>query len=205
MTGVWGRPLQSPAGGDDRNREMTFTRRCLAPIMAAAAALSLAGCASAPVIGARPAPFPGAPAQPWAASATPDYARTAHGVLATALALRGTRYQLGGTTPDSGFDCSGLVLYVFGPYLPRVPRTVAEQFRFGQPVAHTHVSPGDLLFFNTTGHGASHVGIVIDAAAQTFVHAPGTGAVVRLERFDTPYWQRRLLGARRLPIGDRAT
>jgi cell wall-associated NlpC family hydrolase len=181
---------------------MTCALRTLTALLSTTAALSLAGCASAPVIGVRPTPFPGAPPQRWALSATPEYARAAHDVLSAALALRGTRYQLGGTTPDSGLDCSGLVLYVFGQYLPGIPRTVAEQFRIGQAVARAHVSPGDLLFFNTTGRGASHVGIVVDAEARTFVHAPGTGAVVRLERFDTPYWQRRLLGARRLPIGD---
>jgi cell wall-associated NlpC family hydrolase len=121
-------------------------------------------------------------------------------VLATAVGLRGSRYQLGGTTPQGGFDCSGFVRYVFAQYRLEVPRTVAEQYRAGHEVARTHIGPGDLLFFSTTGPGATHVGIVVDPVAQTFVHAPGTGAVVRIERFDTAYWRSRMLAARRLPV-----
>ncbi len=170
-------------------------------------ALALVGgaCASAPPIGSRPAAFPGAPAQTWALTRDIGLEGLMHDVLETAVALRGSRYQLGGTTPQSGFDCSGLVRYVFALYQLQVPRTVAEQFRVGQEVARTHVSGGDLVFFSTTGPGATHVGIVVDPIAQTFVHAPGTGSVVRIERFDTPYWRSRLLGARRLPVAARPT
>lgn len=127
-----------------------------------------------------------------------------HRVLDTAVALRGSRYQIGGATPQSGFDCSGFVRYVFAQYQLDVPRTVAEQYRVGQEVARSHIGVGDLVFFSTTGPGATHVGIVVDPVAQTFVHAPGTGAVVRLERFDTPYWRSRMLAARRLPIAAQA-
>jgi cell wall-associated NlpC family hydrolase len=118
-------------------------------------------------------------------------------VIATAVALRGARYQLGGVTPQ-GFDCSGFVRYVFALYRVTVPRTVAEQYRTGEEIARDHISAGDLVFFSTTGPGATHVGIVVDPGSYTFVHAPGTGSVVRVERFDTPYWRGRMLGARRL-------
>lgn len=121
-------------------------------------------------------------------------------VLDTAVALLGSRYQLGGTTPAGGFDCSGFVRYVFAAHQLDVPRTVAEQYRVGREVARSHIGVGDLVFFSTTGPGPTHVGIVVDPAAQTFVHAPGTGSVVRVERFDTPYWGRRMLTARRLPV-----
>jgi cell wall-associated NlpC family hydrolase len=116
------------------------------------------------------------------------------------VALLGSRYQLGGTSPAGGFDCSGFVRYVFAVHQLDVPRTVAEQYRVGREVARSHIGVGDLVFFSTTGPGPTHVGIVVDPVAQTFVHAPGTGSVVRVERFDTAYWGRRMLAARRLPL-----
>lgn len=161
-----------------------------------------AGCASAPPIGSRPAPFPGAPPQAWASRPALEPLRvSAVGpLLQAAVSLLGSPYRLGGTTPQSGFDCSGFVRYVFGQFSMEVPRTAAEQFRVGRDVAATSIARGDLIFFSTTGPGATHVGIVLDPDARTFVHAPGTGAVVRIERFDTPYWNSRTLGVRRLPI-----
>lgn len=121
-------------------------------------------------------------------------------VLDTAVGLLGSRYQLGGATPGGGFDCSGFVRYVFAEHQLDVPRTVAEQYLVGREVARSHIGVGDLVFFSTTGPGATHVGIVVDPVAQTFVHAPGTGSFVRVERFDTPYWSRRMLTARRLSV-----
>jgi len=118
-------------------------------------------------------------------------------LIETAVALRGARYQLGGVTPQ-GFDCSGFVRYVFALAQVAVPRTVAEQYRTGREIAREDLSAGDLVFFSTTGPGATHVGIVVDPEGHTFVHAPGTGSVVRVERFDTPYWRNRMLGGRRL-------
>lgn len=156
-------------------------------------------CASSAPIGSRPAPFPGAPTQTWTTAVDADRAARMRDVVDTAVALRGAAYQLGGMTPQSGFDCSGFVRYVFAQFQVAVPRTVAEQYHTGQEIARTHVSAGDLVFFSTTSRGASHVGIVVDPVAHTFVHAPGTGSAVRVERFDTPYWRSRLLGARRLP------
>lgn len=169
----------------------------------AACLLLAAGCASAPPIGSRPAPFPGAPPQAWASAPVPSLASVVPGLLQTATALLGAPYRFGGTTPQSGFDCSGFVRYVFQQYRVDVPRTAAEQFRVGRDVDATHVASGDLIFFSTTGPGATHVGIVVDPEAHTFVHAPGTGAVVRIERFDTPYWDSRTLGIRRVDIDDR--
>lgn len=157
-------------------------------------------CASAPPIGARPLPFPGSPPQTWADHRSPQIEAVTTDIVATALALRGARYQLGGSTPQAGFDCSGFVRYVFAQASLDMPRTVAEQFHVGREVARSHVSSGDLVFFSTTGPGATHVGIVVDPDARTFVHAPGTGANVRVERFDSPYWKRRMLGARRLAL-----
>ena len=175
------------------------TRRVAGRAVAAVLSLSVAACASGAVAGSRPSPFPGAPSPTWTWEVGADHASMMSAVLRTAISLRGLPYQFGGDTPDAGFDCSGFVRYVFAQYQMNVPRTVAEQFRTGFSVDREHPTTGDLIFFSTTGPGATHVGIVLDPEEQTFVHAPGTGSVVRIDRFDAPYWRSRTLGVRRLP------
>ncbi len=114
-------------------------------------------------------------------------------VLATAMGLTGVPYRLGGSDP-TGFDCSGFVQYVLRQHSVAMPRTVIEQFGVGDtPPA---IEAGDLLFFQTLGSKASHVGIAIDA--HSFVHAPNSRGVVRVDRLDAPYWSGRFLGARRV-------
>ena len=116
-------------------------------------------------------------------------------LVQTALALRGVRYRLGGDEPGGGFDCSGLVRYVYEQHQIAVPRTVAEQYKLGQRVDRRDIQPGDLIFFTTAGRGATHVGIAI--GGPEFVHAPGTGHQVRIDRYDSPYRRQRLVGVRR--------
>jgi cell wall-associated NlpC family hydrolase len=116
-------------------------------------------------------------------------------LVATALSLRGTPYLMGGVTPQ-GFDCSGFVQYVFGRHGRRVGRDVEALYREGSAIRREQVAAGDLLFFRTSGRGPSHVGIALDG--QTFVHAPSSRGLVRVERLTGEYWQRRFLGARRL-------
>ncbi len=115
--------------------------------------------------------------------------------LASALGLQGVRYRSGGTDP-SGFDCSGLVQYVFAGQGIALPRDVRRQFQVGYEIDPGEVRPGDLLFFSTESGGASHVGIAVDG--MSFVHAPNSRGVVRVDRLSMPYWSRRLLGARRI-------
>lgn len=169
---------------------------------AAALLLAAAACASGPRSVARPSAFPGAPPPPPMRTTAGPIAPASlvDALLATATALIGSPYVFGGASPETGFDCSGFVRYVFERFQVGVPRTAAEQFEAGTPVADAQLAPGDLIFFSTIGPGATHVGIVVDPAARTFVHAPGTGAAVRIERFDTGYWQPRTLGVRRLPL-----
>jgi cell wall-associated NlpC family hydrolase len=155
-------------------------------------ALVAAGCASS--TGARPLAFPRAPLPPTAgpfAAAAP----LRQAIAETALGLRGVRYQLGGTDPAGGFDCSGLVQYVFARYDVSLPRTVAEQYDAEPAVDDKSPEVGDLLFYAIDSSSPTHVGIVINRTE--FVHAPGTGRVVRVERFDTPYWRSRFKGIRR--------
>lgn len=154
-----------------------------------------AACASHPTVVARPSPFPSAVARDRAAAAAVSPAISA-AVIQTALDLRGTPYRTGGSQPGTGFDCSGLVRYVFLEHLIDVPRTVAEQARAGASIDRQKLQPGDLVFFALEGHEPTHVGLVIDHEA--FIHAPGTGGVVRVERFTAPYWASRFIGARRI-------
>jgi cell wall-associated NlpC family hydrolase len=118
-----------------------------------------------------------------------------YAVAGTALSLRGSPYRDGGSDPR-GFDCSGFVNYVFAQHGYAVPRSVGELFRTGQEVSADAVQPGDLVFFDTLGAGASHVGIVV--GGDQFVHAPSTNGVVRIDRVSAAYWAPRLVGARRV-------
>jgi cell wall-associated NlpC family hydrolase len=118
-----------------------------------------------------------------------------YAVAGTALSLRGSPYRDGGADPR-GFDCSGFVNYVFAQHGYAVPRSVGELFRTGREVSADVVQPGDLVFFDTLGAGASHVGIVV--GGDQFVHAPSTNGVVRVDRVSATYWAPRLVGARRI-------
>ena len=114
-------------------------------------------------------------------------------LITTALDLRGIPYRLGGADL-TGFDCSGFVQYVMRQHGVTMPRTVIEQFVVGDPAGA--IETGDLVFFQTIGSSASHVGIAIDG--ESFVHAPNSRGVVRVERLDSPYWSSRFLEARRV-------
>ena len=117
-----------------------------------------------------------------------------------AFSLVGTPYKWGGNTPASGFDCSGLVVYVMQRSLgARLPRTVDQMSRVGREVDAADRLPGDLVFFNTTGETYSHVGIYI--GQNRFVHAPAKGGTVRLESLISGYWGPRITGFRRLGGG----
>jgi cell wall-associated NlpC family hydrolase len=119
-------------------------------------------------------------------------------LVQAALALRGTPYRNGGSDP-SGFDCSGFVQWVFNQVGLRLPREVRDQFGVGRDIALRDVAPGDLVFFETVSHGASHVGLVV--AGDEFVHAPSSKGVVRVEHLASAYWSRRFVGARRVASG----
>lgn len=145
-------------------------------------------------------PAEGAPSAPLAPPAplAPDLlSRRFEGraVAEFALGFRGVPYRLGGSDPG-GFDCSGLVQYVFAQYGVAVPRVVEEQYEVGEKVKDKDVKPGDLLFFKTNGHEASHVAIAI--GEERFVHAPNSAGVVRVEALTSAYWGSRYVGARRL-------
>jgi cell wall-associated NlpC family hydrolase len=115
-----------------------------------------------------------------------------------ALQVLGVKYVLGGRSPETGFDCSGLVTHVFerawGVLLPAGTEALSK---VGAPVTRLkELQPGDLVFYNTRNRPHSHVGIYLGDGQ--FVHAPRPGALVRIESLQTAYWRERFDGARRL-------
>lgn len=130
-----------------------------------------------------------------------ELGRGSHAMAGEALDLLGVKYTFGGEDPNSGFDCSGLVGYVAEKSLGlKLPRSAAELAGIGDSVARDELKQGDLVFFNTRGARFSHVGIYI--GDNKFVHAPRTGAVVRVEDITVSYWQQRYNGARRIDVND---
>ena len=118
-------------------------------------------------------------------------------MLIQALATAGTSYRYGGKSYEKGFDCSGLVAFVYREaYGLILPHGTDAQSEMGEPVGLSELRPGDLVFFNTLRRPYSHVGIYLGDGK--FIHAPKTGAVVRTEKLASPYWARRFDGARRL-------
>ena len=114
-----------------------------------------------------------------------------------ALGLIGVDYQFGGTNPERGLDCSGLVRYVFQQVTGVIlPRTSQEISRLGEKIPVAELMPGDLVFFNTRRLQFSHVGIYL--GEDRFIHAPRQGGEVEIVTLSKGYWQKRFDGARRL-------
>lgn len=155
--------------------------------------LALAGCGGPETVRSSPPP---APSRDWSGTAPNDPA-AANAVLMRAIGLVGTPYRYGGNTPDGGFDCSGLVNYVFRDMLDlRLPRTSRELAAIqGPKIAPNRLATADLVFFGTGGN-VSHVGIYVGEGR--FVHAPSTGGTVRLDRLDGTYWRDHYTGAKRV-------
>ena len=122
----------------------------------------------------------------------------ANGVLMRALGLVGTPYRYGGASPEGGFDCSGLVQFVYRDSAGlRLPRSTHELVAMDAPrVEADELEPGDLVFFAPGGGTASHIGIYVGEGR--FVHAPSSGGTVRIDRLDANYWRHAYAGARRV-------
>ena len=123
----------------------------------------------------------------------------ASALTVAAMDLIGVRYRRGGTSAETGFDCSGFTRHVFEMSLGLVlPRRVDEQATAPGLVAvrREDLRPGDLVFFNTLKRTFSHVGIYI--GANRFIHSPRPGKSVRTDDMSFAYWARRFTGARRV-------
>jgi cell wall-associated NlpC family hydrolase len=163
-----------------------------AAIACLAAATWLGGCSSSAPRGA-----PGAPLRHEGYETATPLSRRANDVLLRALGLVGTPYRYGGNTPEGGFDCSGLVGFVFREAAGlQLPRTTAGLMDLdAASVPRSRLRPGDLVLFRPGGSGG-HVGIYVGEGR--FVHAPSSGGTVRMDRLDLPYWDRAWAGGRRI-------
>ncbi|CAM5222566.1 hypothetical protein CDEF62S_02536 [Castellaniella defragrans] len=110
-------------------------------------------------------------------------------VVMTALSLLDTRYRYGGSRFQQGFDCSGLVKYVFATATDTsLPHNTEQIAHMSRPVPRRDLQPGDLVFFNTTGAPNSHMGIYL--GNNRFINAPSTGGQVRIDSLDSAYYRR---------------
>ncbi|ETF08897.1 C40 family peptidase [Pseudomonas moraviensis] len=127
------------------------------------------------------------------------FSPVAEDVLFRALGLVGTPYRWGGNTPDSGFDCSGLIGFVYRDAAGiSLPRSTREMIVMQAPnVGKEGLQTGDLIFFATNGGSqVSHAGIYVGEGR--FVHAPATGGTVKLDSLSKAYWQKAYLSAKRV-------
>jgi cell wall-associated NlpC family hydrolase len=151
-------------------------------------AAALAGCSSSPSKPTAPS------ASVRGGNYSPLSSEQASDIAIHALGLVGTPYRYGGNTPEGGFDCSGLIGYVYRSRAGIAPpRTVAQLSDFGSSVGSGDLRTGDLVVF---GSGRpNHAGIYVGNGR--FVHAPSTGGTVRMDRLDTGYWARQKSAYRR--------
>lgn len=126
-----------------------------------------------------------------------SYLSHAREIVMYALGFLGVNYKFGGNSPDTGFDCSGLVRYVFnqaaGLILPHDARAMSHM---GERITVDELQPGDLVFYNTLRRPFSHVGIYL--GEQRFIHAPSHGGEVEIVDMNDRYWRNRFNGVRRI-------
>ncbi|MFK8328949.1 C40 family peptidase [Pseudomonas sp. BJa5] len=145
------------------------------------------------------APTPSKVVEPVVMAPQVYFSPVADDVLFRALGLVGTPYRWGGNTPDSGFDCSGLIGYVYRDAAGiSLPRSTREMIGIRAPnIQRNDLQSGDLVFFATNGGSqVSHAGIYVGEGR--FVHAPATGGTVRLDYLANSYWQKAYLNAKRV-------
>jgi cell wall-associated NlpC family hydrolase len=113
------------------------------------------------------------------------------GVVGIAMQYLGVPYVWGGASP-AGFDCSGLIMYVYAQVGISLPHHAASQYNYGTPVSRDQLEPGDLVFFNGLGHAGIYIG------GGQFIHAPHTGDVVKISSLSDSWYAATWYGARRL-------
>ena len=114
-----------------------------------------------------------------------------------AMGFLGVPYKRGGSSAETGFDCSGFVRAMYEQTIGlMLPRTADQQAAATQKIDQSELKPGDLVFFNTLRRAFSHVGIYV--GDNKFIHSPKPGAQVRVEDMRAGYWRMRFDGARRV-------
>ncbi len=113
------------------------------------------------------------------------------GVVGIAMQYLGIPYRWGGSSPSTGFDCSGFVMYVYSQVGVSLPHNAAMQYGYGSPVSRSELQAGDLVFFNGLGHNGIYIG------GGQFIHSPHTGDVVKISSL-TGWYASTYVGARRL-------
>ena len=113
-------------------------------------------------------------------------------VVGIALQYLGIPYVWGGSSPSTGFDCSGFIMYVYAQIGVYLPHHAASQFAYGTPVSREQLEPGDLVFFDGLGHAGIYIG------GGQFVHAPHTGDVVKISSLYESWYSATWVGGRRL-------
>jgi cell wall-associated NlpC family hydrolase len=136
-----------------------------------------------------------------------NVADRASNLVFNAMGFLGVPYKRGGNSADTGFDCSGFVRAIYEQTVGLLlPRRADQQAAATQIIDKKELQPGDLVFFNTMRRSFSHVGIYV--GDNKFIHAPRSGAEIRVEDMGVAYWARRFNGARRVassPSDDTAT
>ncbi len=118
-------------------------------------------------------------------------------IVSEASKYMGIPYRWGGTSPQTGFDCSGFVQFIFRHTLNiKLPRMPVDMSRLGSRISREELAPGDLVFFNTRGGKFTHVGIYVNDSQ--FIHAPMPGTRVTLSRMDSAYYRHRFTYAVRI-------
>ena len=135
-----------------------------------------------------------APEPAASAGAAPVAAPTARygGAVGIAMQYLGVPYKWGGASPETGFDCSGFLMYVYAKLGVSLPHNAAMQYGLGSPVSKDQLQPGDLVFFNGLGHNGMYIG------GGDFIHAPHSGDVVKISSLSDSWYASTWVGARRL-------
>jgi cell wall-associated NlpC family hydrolase len=119
---------------------------------------------------------------------------SSRGARVASIATRylGIPYRWGGSSPSTGFDCSGFVMYLYRQVGVWLPHNAAMQYRHGRAVSRGSLRRGDIVFFNGLGHNGIYLG------GGRFIHSPNSGDVVKISRLSEGWYSSRYVGARRV-------
>lgn len=121
-------------------------------------------------------------------------------IVQKAKSQLGKRYKFGGTRPETGFDCSGLIHWSYNQHGIKIPRSTRELIKYGVPVKVENARPGDIIIFSSFGRRSGyHAGLVTED--DSFIHSPRTGKNIRIESYKSAFWKPKILSVRRV-IGD---